>query len=72
MTALEAKIPYMLRFLGDEDDDVSEAVMEFANEYIAMIKALPSMSQGQKKHIEVCFSFFLEYFSPLHTSSLFY
>ena len=53
MAALEGKVPYMLRFLGNEDDDVSSAVVEFASEYIAMMKTLPSMSEVQKKHIEV-------------------
>ena len=53
MAALEGKIPYMLQFLGNEDDDVSSAVVDFASEYIAMMKSLPSMSEGQKKHIEV-------------------
>ncbi|KAK3738804.1 hypothetical protein RRG08_035683 [Elysia crispata] len=52
MAALEGKVPYMLRFLGNEDDDVSSAVVEFASEYIAMMKTLPSMSEVQKKHIE--------------------
>ena len=52
LSALESKIPYMLRFLGDEDDDVSEACLEFATEYIAMVKGLPSASESQKKHIE--------------------
>ncbi|GFO01906.1 exportin-t-like [Plakobranchus ocellatus] len=51
-TALEAKIPFMLRFLGDEDDDVSNAVIDFAIEYIAMMKTLPAITEGQKKHIE--------------------
>lgn len=53
LAALETKIPYMLRFLGDEDDDVSSAVIEFATEYIATIKTMPVMSEVQKKHIEV-------------------
>ncbi|XP_013079973.2 exportin-T-like [Biomphalaria glabrata] len=52
MRALESKIPYMLRYLGDEDDDVSDYVIEFATEYIALVKSLPSMSQIHKKHIE--------------------
>lgn len=52
MAALEGKVPYMLRFLGNEDDDVSSAVIDFASEYIAMMKTLPSMNEGQKKHIE--------------------
>ncbi|CAG5117342.1 unnamed protein product, partial [Candidula unifasciata] len=52
LAALEAKIPYMLRFLGDEDDDVSIAVIDFATEYIATVKTMPAMSEVQKKHIE--------------------
>ncbi|CAL1531674.1 unnamed protein product [Lymnaea stagnalis] len=52
LRALEAKVAYMLRFLGDDDDDVSSAVIEFATEYIAMMKTLPSMSVVQKGHIE--------------------
>lgn len=53
LAALEAKVPYMLCFLGNEDDDVSSAVIDFATEYIATIKTMPSMSEVQKKHIEV-------------------
>ncbi|RUS73434.1 hypothetical protein EGW08_018809 [Elysia chlorotica] len=52
MQALEAKIPHMLRFLGNEDDDVSSGVIDFASEYIAMMKSQPSMSEVQKNHIE--------------------
>ncbi|XP_059146732.1 exportin-T-like isoform X2 [Physella acuta] len=52
LAALESKLPYMLRFLGDEDDDVSSAVIEFATEYIAMLKTLPSMNASQKKNME--------------------
>lgn len=53
-TALEAKISYMLRFLGDEDDDVSGAVAEFATEYIAMLKVKgPPLSPTQRNHVEV-------------------
>uniref|UniRef100_A0A0B6ZHY5 Exportin-T n=1 Tax=Arion vulgaris TaxID=1028688 RepID=A0A0B6ZHY5_9EUPU len=52
LAALEDKIPLMLRFLGDEDDDVSSAVIEFATEYIATVKSMSSLSDAQKVHIE--------------------
>ncbi|KAK7102918.1 exportin-T-like [Littorina saxatilis] len=52
-TALEAKIPYMLRFLGNEDDDVSGAVADFATEYIALLKTKgPPLSPTQRNHVE--------------------
>jgi exportin-T len=52
--ALEAKIPYMLRFLGDEDDDVSGAVSDFATEYISVLKTKgPPLSPAQRNHVEV-------------------
>ncbi|XP_041348237.1 LOW QUALITY PROTEIN: exportin-T-like [Gigantopelta aegis] len=52
LNALEAKIPYILRFLGDEDDDVSGAVAIFAQEYINSLKQVSSLSQQQREIIE--------------------
>lgn len=51
--ALETKIPYMLRFLGDDDDDVSGAVSDFATEYISVLKTKgPPLSPAQRNHVE--------------------
>ena len=44
-SALEAKLPYLLTFLGHVDDDVSTNVLEFATEYIAMLKVCDSVGK---------------------------
>lgn len=50
--ALEGKMSYMLRFLGDEDDDVSGAVGDFAQEYISMLKTVGTLSATQQEHVQ--------------------
>ena len=42
LKAMEGKIPHMLRFLADDDDDVSEACFEFCHDYINLLKLFPS------------------------------
>lgn len=44
----------MFRFLGDEDDDVSGAVAQFSQEYIALLKQTKILSQKQRENMEVC------------------
>uniref|UniRef100_A0A2R5L8T3 Exportin-T n=1 Tax=Ornithodoros turicata TaxID=34597 RepID=A0A2R5L8T3_9ACAR len=46
---LEGKVPLMLHFLGNEDDDVSQAVAEFAREYVQLLKQEPLMYSNQGK-----------------------
>lgn len=53
MAAVESKLPYLLRYLGDEDDDVSGACVDFASEYISLLKTLGPLTEGQRKHVEV-------------------
>ncbi|KAL5516022.1 hypothetical protein EMCRGX_G001278 [Ephydatia muelleri] len=36
--AIESKVPYMRRYLSDEDDGVSEAVIPFAVQYVGILK----------------------------------
>ncbi|XP_062575597.1 exportin-T-like isoform X1 [Saccostrea cucullata] len=52
MAALEEKVPLMFRFLGDEDDDVSGAVIAFVQEYIGVLKQLKQLSPKHREHIE--------------------
>lgn len=40
LNAIYKKIPHMLRFLGDDDDDVSEAIFEFSHSYLGLLKQL--------------------------------
>lgn len=48
-----SKIPLMLHFLGNEDDDVSQGVVEFAREYIQYLKHEPqSYGQQDKANME--------------------
>eukprot|EP00795_Rhopilema_esculentum_P002275 gene2275-17888_t len=49
LKAIERKIPYMLRFLSHEDDDISETVSEFAHSYLGLLKQMKVM---QGPHIE--------------------
>lgn len=53
MAALEEKVPLMFRFLGDEDDDVSAAVIPFVQEYIGILKQMKQISPKHREHIEV-------------------
>lgn len=49
-SAIESKVETMLEFLANEYDDVSAAVIEFAREYIHMIKSKVLPSETQKAH----------------------
>ena len=51
LAAFEKKVPYLLRFFADEDDDVSLAVCPFTYEYIATVKQLNPMSDQQKNNV---------------------
>lgn len=55
LQALESKVPLMFRFLSDEDDDVSGAVAQFSQEYIALLKQMKPLSQKQRENMEVGF-----------------
>ena len=48
----------MFRFLSDDDDDVSGAVAQFSQEYIAFLKQMKPLSQKQRENMEV---FIFEY-----------
>ncbi|XP_063443506.1 exportin-T-like isoform X2 [Mytilus trossulus] len=52
LQALESKVPLMFRFLSDEDDDVSGAVAQFSQEYIALLKQMKPLSQKQRENME--------------------
>nr|XP_006817588.1 PREDICTED: exportin-T-like [Saccoglossus kowalevskii] len=41
--AIDNKVSLMLRFLGDEDDDISLAVTEFAHDYVTTLKQVSCM-----------------------------
>ncbi|XP_066912669.1 exportin-T-like [Clytia hemisphaerica] len=51
LQAIDKKIGYMIRFLSDEDDDVSFGVFEFCHSYLGLLKQLngcnPLQSQGE-------------------------
>jgi len=53
LQAVDKKIPHLLRFLGDEDDDVSECVFEFAHEYINLLKDLPDNKPYQGRLVAI-------------------
>ncbi|XP_013382049.1 exportin-T [Lingula anatina] len=52
MQAFEHKVPLMFRFLGDEDDDVSGAIITFAHDYISVLKQVKTLSEKQRQNIE--------------------
>ena len=52
LQALENKVPYLFRFLGDEDDDVSGAVSQFAHDYINILKQCPQVTPKQREHMQ--------------------
>ncbi|XP_069692794.1 exportin-T-like isoform X6 [Periplaneta americana] len=46
-TAIEHKVPIMIEFLNNDYDDVSAAVLEFAKEYIHMLKVKVMQTEEQ-------------------------
>jgi len=51
--ALEAKLPYLLQFLANSDDDVSGTIAPFANEYVALLKQTSPVDARQKQFVKV-------------------
>ena len=49
---LEAKIPLCFRFLSHSDDDVSAAVMDFAREYIQLLKQKPLTNETERQRVQ--------------------
>lgn len=54
LNAIYKKVPHMLRFLGDDDDDVSAAIFEFCHSYLGLLKQLngSSIVEGHKKYVK--------------------
>ncbi|XP_065673145.1 exportin-T isoform X2 [Hydra vulgaris] len=52
LDAIDTNVLPMLRFLGDDDDDVSEAVFEFCHGYLNLLKQLNGTSICANKHIK--------------------
>ena len=57
-TALEDKIRFVLLLLSHSDDDISESVSDYCQNYIILLKHTKIQNEIQKKHIEVLFFFF--------------
>jgi len=52
--AIEAKLPYLLQFLSNADDDVSGTVAPFAHDYVTLLKQTTPLSDCQKEFVKVC------------------
>jgi hypothetical protein len=52
-TALEDKITFVLLLLSHSDDDISESVSDYCQNYIILLKHIKIQNEIQKKHIEV-------------------
>ncbi len=50
--ALHSKIPLMLKFLGNEDDDVSGAVTKFAHDWLTLLKQLSPLTGTLKQYVK--------------------
>ncbi|XP_065829069.1 exportin-T-like [Oscarella lobularis] len=51
LSAIESKLPLLYRFLGDEDDDVSQCVLGFAQAYVAILKHSGDLAQRCRSHV---------------------
>jgi len=51
LKAIEGKIPYMLRFLSHEDDDISETVTEFAHAYLGLLKQMKTIPPQHRDYL---------------------
>ena len=50
--ALLNKIPLMLKFLGNEDDDVSGAVGKFSHDWLTLLKTLTPLNDTLKQSVK--------------------
>ena len=50
--ALLNKIPLMLKFLGNEDDDVSGAVGKFAHDWLTLLKTISPLNDTLKQFVK--------------------
>ena len=57
--AIEAKLPYMLQFLANADDDVSGTIAPFAHDYVTMLKQTVPLSDQQKEFVKVQYTNYL-------------
>jgi len=51
--AAEAKLPYLLQFLANTDDDVSGNVAPFAHDYVTLLKQTVPLSDRQTEFVKV-------------------
>ena len=54
IATLDKKMPLLLGFLENEDDDVSQTVTEFAHTYITMLRASLPLSPQHALNIKAC------------------
>lgn len=50
LQAIQGKLVYMFSFLGHDDDDISLAVIDFARDYIGLLKQLGSSTASQHQY----------------------
>ena len=53
LNSLEMKVPLMFHFLGNDDDDVSGAISQYAHDYITLLKQTGPMTQTQQTNVKV-------------------
>ena len=53
LVALEDKVALLIKFLGNNEDDVSGTVAEFSHSYIGVLKQLAPITCRQKETIKV-------------------
>lgn len=51
--ALESKVPFMLKFLGSEDDDVSGTISPFAHDYMTLLKQMLPLDDKHRAIVQV-------------------
>ena len=54
LESLHTKLPLMLRFLSDEDDDVSTEMLKSAHDYISLMKICVPITEQQQSTVRVC------------------
>lgn len=53
LDAVENKVPLMVKFLGNEDDDVSGGVTQFTHDYITTLKQLTPLTEARQQLVKV-------------------
>ncbi|XP_021954226.1 exportin-T isoform X2 [Folsomia candida] len=51
--AIENKVPLILEFLANEDDDASASILDYLKDYLHLLKQSPALTEQQNKYFQM-------------------